>query len=564
MPSWKKVITSGSSAELKDLATTNITASGNISSSLTGSFGSGYIDNNLGIGTTSPGKQLHVVGQAYITQEVYSDKYSGYQYGGQLEFNTGDVTLQSNTDDPIIFNTDGANTRMYISGSGNVGIGTASPGNLLEVGTDSLSAHTYIEVNSNTNYDAGIKWSNAGTTKWIGYTGQASYPNDLLWSDTADTRVIFKEGGNVGIGVTDPDTTLEILDTTTQLKLSYDGSNATTFTVDSSGGYSIDCPHNMNIDSDRNMDFDIGSVGDGREYRFKFANSELLTFQGDLNGIGTTSPNALLHLSDATDNEGHLANLRIDGDWNETDGAYGTGRAGGSIVLKNLDSTNGNYSTIAFENANGYGGAGIHGVNVTHGAGSGNMDTALAFYTRGIHGTSTGYRENMRLNEDGKLGIGTSSPGEMLTVTGNISASGAYFGNRTFTTSTTTDGDGNGDVVYFGTGTSVVGKIYHYKSDSSWELADANDIAKCDGLLAVALGDDPDVDGMLLRGMVTLVDIQGSEAVGDVLYLSEAATGQADCVAPSGTGDVVRVIGYCLTTDDQIWFNPDNTWVEVA
>ena len=96
------------------------------------------------------------------------------------------------------------------------------------------------------------------------------------------------------------------------------------------------------------------------------------------------------------------------------------------------------------------------------------------------------------------------------------------------------------------------------------ELADANAIANWDGLLAVALGTDPDVDGMLLRGMVTLVDIQGTEAVGDVLYLSEAATGQADCVAPSGTGDVVRVIGYCLTTDDQIWFNPDNTWVEVA
>ena len=69
---------------------------------------------------------------------------------------------------------------------------------------------------------------------------------------------------------------------------------------------------------------------------------------------------------------------------------------------------------------------------------------------------------------------------------------------------------------------------------------------------------------MLLRGMVTLIDIQGTEAVGDVLYLSESATGTADCVAPAGNGDIVRVIGYCLTTDDQIWFNPDNTFVEVT
>ena len=133
------------------------------------------------------------------------------------------------------------------------------------------------------------------------------------------------------------------------------------------------------------------------------------------------------------------------------------------------------------------------------------------------------------------------------------------------TVSTTADGNtGSGDIVYFGTGSSVVGKIYHYKSDGSWELADANTVANCDGLLAVAIGTDPDVDGMLLRGMVTLIDIQGTEAVGDVLYLSESATGAADCVAPAGNGDIVRVIGYCLTTDDQIWFNPDNTFVEVT
>ena len=32
----------------------------------------------------------------------------------------------------------------------------------------------------------------------------------------------------------------------------------------------------------------------------------------------------------------------------------------------------------------------------------------------------------------------------------------------------------------------------------------------------------------------------------------------------TATGDIVRVIGYALTTGDanKIWFNPDNTWVE--
>jgi hypothetical protein len=157
---------------------------------------------------------------------------------------------------------------------------------------------------------------------------------------------------------------------------------------------------------------------------------------------------------------------------------------------------------------------------------------------------------------------GNASETEQMRCT---AATGVSIPKRKMAVSTNVDGNvGSGDIVYFGTGSSVVGKIYHYKSDGSWELADANAAANCDGLLAVAIGTDPDVDGMLIRGMVTLIDIQGTEAVGDVLYLSESATGAADCVAPAGNLDIIRVIGYCLSTDDQVWFDPDKTFVEVT
>jgi len=157
---------------------------------------------------------------------------------------------------------------------------------------------------------------------------------------------------------------------------------------------------------------------------------------------------------------------------------------------------------------------------------------------------------------------GNASETEQMRCT---ASTGVSIPKRKMSVSTTTDGNvGSGDIIYFGTGSSVVGKIYHYKSDGSWELADANAAANCDGLLAVAIGTDPDVDGMLIRGMVTLIDIQGTEAVGDVLYLSESATGAADCVAPAGNLDIIRVIGYCLSTDDQVWFDPDKTFVEVT
>ena len=156
-----------------------------------------------------------------------------------------------------------------------------------------------------------------------------------------------------------------------------------------------------------------------------------------------------------------------------------------------------------------------------------------------------------------------------ITSSGNISASGTISGLAGYTqhdlNDVTTGTSGSGDIVKFGTGTSVAGKIYHYKSDGSWELAVCTAIATCDGMLAVALGTDPDVDGMLLRGMCTLHTIQGSQAVGDVLYLSETAGGTADCVAPSAEDEVVRIIGYNLhASSKQIWFDPDKTWVELS
>ena len=108
----------------------------------------------------------------------------------------------------------------------------------------------------------------------------------------------------------------------------------------------------------------------------------------------------------------------------------------------------------------------------------------------------------------------------------------------------------------------TIGAIYHYKSDGTWELADADAASTSDGLLAVALGEESDVTGMLLRGMVT-IDLDPG-AVGDVLYLSTTG-GDASSTAPSGTGDVVRIIGYCLdASNGQIWFNPDSTFVEIS
>jgi len=62
-PNWKKIITSGSDAHLNSLdVAASVTVEGDISgsSTSTGSFGHGYIDGKLGIGTASPDSHVHI------------------------------------------------------------------------------------------------------------------------------------------------------------------------------------------------------------------------------------------------------------------------------------------------------------------------------------------------------------------------------------------------------------------------------------------------------------------------------------------------------------------------
>ena len=150
-----------------------------------------------------------------------------------------------------------------------------------------------------------------------------------------------------------------------------------------------------------------------------------------------------------------------------------------------------------------------------------------------------------------------------ITASGNISSSGTLIVQKNqFSKTSNTDADHQGDVVFFGATTSMTaGKIYYYNSSGNWAETDADAEASAKGLLAVALGTASDTNGMLLRGTVTLNHDPGG--VGDVLYLSTTA-GQASSTVPSGNGDIVRIIGYCLdASNGQIWFNPDNTFVEV-
>ena len=177
----------------------------------------------------------------------------------------------------------------------------------------------------------------------------------------------------------------------------------------------------------------------------------------------------------------------------------------------------------------------------------------------GIYASASGGDSNFDL----ALVNGTVTPLDNDFTLGNLSANkGAVLTRRKFEVPGTTDGTHDGDVVYFGpTEELVTGSIVYYNG-SVWAATDADAASTASGLIGVALGPNVVESGILLRGMVTLNHDPGT--IGDILYLSTTA-GQASSTAPSGTGDIVRVIGYCLdSSNGQIWFNPDNTFVEIS
>jgi len=127
-----------------------------------------------------------------------------------------------------------------------------------------------------------------------------------------------------------------------------------------------------------------------------------------------------------------------------------------------------------------------------------------------------------------------------------------------FTGSLPSAGNGYGEIVHFGNGATLTGRIYCLKSDFTWELAAANGNVSS-SLLAVAMGTHASASGMLLRGVV-YSNAHDTLVIGQKVY--NEAGGRVANVAGSDSGDVVRVLGYCVGQPAHIYFNPDNTWVE--
>jgi len=154
--------------------------------------------------------------------------------------------------------------------------------------------------------------------------------------------------------------------------------------------------------------------------------------------------------------------------------------------------------------------------------------------------------------------------GQVITTDGSGNLS---FSNTTSVYDSTTGAEEyNGDTVNFGSGPSGLnanieqGKLYYLDSSQQWEEADADAESTASGMLAIATSSGS--TKFLTKGFARHTSWAGF-TTGDVLYIS-TTSGEITNTAPSVTGDIVRVVGYCTNGGArEIFFDPDKTWIEL-
>ena len=376
----------------------------------------------VGIGTNSPERKLEVYDKSDQLRLTYS-KYIPF--------------LESNVHTDLATTSDGY---LILSSSGQrVGIGTTSPTKMLDVNGDmrvggnlevtgTLSAKVTDFVVSANN----ITFGDDATDQLTFNAATASVPNDLNFQ--SGLLAINSSTSKVGVGVQYPDNKLEVLDTSTQLKLSYDQSNAASFTVASDGdltigttGTSITASADLFVDG--NLSF-VGSLTSsvgfsGSHGQFTSLTASHVRVQdltdgttlikgGNITGVTTlTATNLGGTLTTAAQpnvtSVGTLTSLSVTGDLsgsilydNSTTRRVGIGRTDPVRQLEVL--TEEPQLRLSYEKYTGIGTDNIYSE---------------------VYTTSNGYQ--ILSSSGNRVGIGTASPTQMLDVEGNVRVGGNLY-----------------------------------------------------------------------------------------------------------------------------------------
>ncbi|MES2409099.1 MAG: tail fiber domain-containing protein [Patescibacteria group bacterium] len=410
---------------------------------------------NVGIGTTNPGAKLDVNGPTIITNPN-NDGASPlvlnqtYPNGANFRMVGGEATAQAwSGSSPaasgfaamgfglaVPGNAAGVNpvfstytqadptwrARLTIdSSNGNVGIGTTNPGaklsvvasanyrnlgtSILQTGSALFAPGNFIEDYTGGSGTGGLSGFSyyQGQTSWFARntTGNAA-STDEVWRIDPNQNFILNPAGNsgkVGIGTTTPGSLLSI-----------GGTNGISFNA----GSSATSTFGGNVSVNGNLNFNGSFLQNGSPFvgsQWNTSGSDISYSAGNV-GIGTASPTAKLEVN-------------------------GTTKLGGLLSLSNgaaavtIDSSNAPYD-IKINAFNGV----QFSLGEYYGTGAMLARNAKAVYgslTDGIGFLSSGV-ENMTMLSSGNVGIGSTTPGSLLSLgtTGGINFNAGVTATSTF------------------------------------------------------------------------------------------------------------------------------------
>ena len=290
------------------------------------------------------------------------------------------------------------------------------------------------------------------------------------------------------------------------------------------------------------------SVGDGPANAvFEIGASGNLQLGTNLGALGTEAPHTII---DATGNITSSGTISASGNLIGDDLALGgeVGLLSDTGLLTIGNTGGGQLNTVYFKTA----GVGIGIQNPTS-----LLSVAGTFNATGDITGSGG----MKLTGTLDVGAGVSSSGQTPS----------FLKERRFDSTVPVNNGTNmfydGDTISHGTGPSgdnaniQAGKIYYLSTSDQWEEADSGASATSTGLLGLAVRDE--MNTFLIRGFMahSSFGVGASAGIGGPIYLGSSAviTGTAP------TSGYVRVLGYLMNVSDRrIYFNPDNTWVELT